>query len=92
VPTTTQGASAVSHQARLMRMLPPGYSAGSCELAMVPKHAVAKVPYRYPSIFEPAVFAGWYGTFDTSGVQVNSAESDSAVRCRHGEFESSHGS
>ena len=29
--------------------------------------------------------------FDPSGVDVNSAESDSAVRCRHGEFDSSHG-
>jgi hypothetical protein len=29
--------------------------------------------------------------FDPSGVQVNSAESDSAVGCKHGEFESSHG-
>lgn len=28
--------------------------------------------------------------FDPSGVQVNSAESDSAVRCMHGQFESSH--
>jgi hypothetical protein len=27
--------------------------------------------------------------FDPSGVHVNSAESDSAVRCEHGEFESS---
>jgi hypothetical protein len=29
--------------------------------------------------------------FDPSGVQVNSAESDSAVGCKHSEFESSHG-
>ena len=29
--------------------------------------------------------------FDPSGLEVNSAESDSAVRYRHGEFESSHG-
>jgi hypothetical protein len=28
--------------------------------------------------------------FDPSGAHVNSAESDSAVRCKHGEFESSH--
>jgi hypothetical protein len=35
--------SAGSHQARLMRMLPPGYSPVSCELAGVPKHAVAKM-------------------------------------------------
>src|SRR6476620_10011162 len=30
-------------------------------------------------------------TFDPSGLEVNPAESDSAVRYRHGEFESSHG-
>jgi hypothetical protein len=29
--------------------------------------------------------------FGPSGLEVNSAESDSAVRYRHGEFESSHG-
>jgi hypothetical protein len=29
--------------------------------------------------------------FDPSGLEVNPAESDSAVRYRHGEFESSHG-
>jgi hypothetical protein len=28
--------------------------------------------------------------FDPSGAHVNSAESDSAVRCKHGEFDSSH--
>jgi hypothetical protein len=29
--------------------------------------------------------------FDPSGLEVNPAESDSAVMYRHGEFESSHG-
>jgi hypothetical protein len=44
--------------------------------------------YRYPSVFEPAVFAGWYGHSIRLACKLNSAESDSAVRCRHDEFES----
>ena len=41
----------------------------------------------HPSVFGPQVFLG-ARAFDLSGVQVNSVEADSAVRCEHSEFES----